>query len=208
VRGDFEVHPIGTGERLKQLEALLTGAEDGARNAIDGRRGNWLQTWSGRQFWPLDPRPEEIHIGDIAHALSNACRYGGHCNRFYSVAEHSVLVSQVVPPEHALIALLHDATEAYCVDVPRPLKPALSGYKAIEHGIWLAVAARFGLPGGMPNEVKAADNAVLLAEQAQIMKAPPAPWCTQGEPAAVTILCLPPMEARALFLRRFHELAQ
>jgi hypothetical protein len=65
-------------------------------------RGDWIQTATGRPFWPIDPRPEDIDIEDIAHALSMLCRFGGHCLRFYSVAEHSVLLSQYVAPEHKL----------------------------------------------------------------------------------------------------------
>ena len=70
--------------------------------AVSARKGDWMQTYTGRQFWPIDPRANEVHIEDIAHALSMMCRYNGHCRTFYSVAEHSVLVSQHVPPEHAL----------------------------------------------------------------------------------------------------------
>lgn len=68
----------------------------------DDRRGDWIQTFTGRRFWPLDPRPEDVCIEDIAHALSLKCRFGGHCTRFYSVAEHSVHVSNYVPAEFAL----------------------------------------------------------------------------------------------------------
>ena len=176
------------------------------RSPDETRTGNWMQTFTGRQFWPLDPRPEEIDLEDIATGLSRACRYAGHCERFYSVAEHSVLVSHVVPPSLALKGLLHDATEAYLVDIPRPIKPALTGYMAIEQRLWEAVAVRFGLSPEMPDAIKAADNAVLLAESTQIMKPHPAPWCVPGEPAAVRILCFPPEEARLLFLARFEEL--
>ena len=77
------------------------------------RNGDWLQTFTGKAFFPLDPRPEEMDIFDIAHALSNLCRYGGHCNKFYSVAEHSVLVSILCRlyygEQVALQGLLHDA---------------------------------------------------------------------------------------------------
>lgn len=184
---------------------LVTG--DNYNNAVGERIGNWMQTYRGGQFWPLDLRPEDVFIEDIAHSLSMICRYGGHCERFYSVAEHSVLVSRVVPPELALIGLLHDATEAYVGDVIRPLKPALSGYAQIEHQVWLAVASRFGLPGSMPNEIKAADNAVLLAEQLVLMKDAPAPWCVGGEPAKVEVRGLVPGEAESEFLDRFAELA-
>ena len=82
------------------------------------RRGGWIQTYTGRQFWPLDPRIEDIDIHDIAHALSHQCRYSGHCLRFYSVAEHSVLLSHHVAGEHMLWALLHDAWEAYLAAIP------------------------------------------------------------------------------------------
>lgn len=182
------------------------GAETYNNNPTAERKGNWQQVYTGRQFWTLDPRPEDIDIHDIAHALALQCRYGGHCESFYSVAEHSVLVSYVVPPELALIGLLHDATEAYCVDVPRPLKVALSEYKDIEDRIWRAIATRFGLPLKMPQAIKDADNAVLLAEQQQIMKSAPAPWCIPGKPADVGIACLSPAHAEDWFLRRFKGL--
>lgn len=170
------------------------------------RIGNWMQTYSGSQFWPLDPRPEEIEIEDIAHALSNTCRFAGHCERFYSVAEHSVYVSRMVPPHMRLMGLLHDASETYVVDVPRPLKPSLVGYKEIENKVWEAIAARFGLSSVMPPEIKVADNAVLLAERDQIMKPEAAPWCLDGTPAPVTIECLSPQDAELLFLREFGRL--
>lgn len=176
-------------------------------NNPDGERfGNWQQVFTGKQFWTMDPRPEEVDIEDIAHALSMQCRYGGHCERFYSVAEHSVLVSQVVPREMALIGLLHDATEAYCVDVPRPLKPFLSEYKGIEDRLWRAIADRFGLPHIMPKEIKVADNAVLLAEARQIMKPHPAPWCIEGEPADVMVWGHAPWMAKEVFLDRYRKL--
>lgn len=73
------------------------------------RIGDWIQTFTGRQFWPLDPQPDHIDIADIAHALAHDCRFGGHCRRFYSVAEHSVLLSRAVAPEFRLAALMHDS---------------------------------------------------------------------------------------------------
>jgi hypothetical protein len=119
------------------------------------RIGDWMQTASGRMFWPLDPRPEEVHIEDIAGALSKLCRYNGHCEWHYSVAQHSVYVSYQVPREHEFAALMHDATEAYCADVPRPLKKHLAGYADIERNIWLAIAQRYNLPADLPQEVHA-----------------------------------------------------
>ncbi|MGA0610089.1 HD family hydrolase [Caldimonas sp. KR1-144] len=170
------------------------------------RAGDWMQTSSGKAYFPADPRAEDIDIFDIAHALSNLCRYGGHCSTFYSVAEHSVLVSQVVPPELAMQALLHDATEAYLVDLPRPIKHMLPGYCDLEDLNWAAVAAKFGLPYALDQAVKDADNAVLLAEKEQLLGPSPAPWSVPGEPADVTVLGLPPTAAAATFLRRFFEL--
>jgi uncharacterized protein len=86
------------------------------------RTGDWIQTYTGKQFWPLSPLPEDIVIEDIAHALSMQCRFGGHVRTFYSVAQHSVHVSLLVEPQYALWGLLHDAAEAYLVDLPRPIK--------------------------------------------------------------------------------------
>ena len=133
------------------------------------REGDWMQTYSGGRFYPLDPRAEDLNPEDIAHALSLLCRYGGHVDRFYSVAEHCVLMSRAVAPEHALAALLHDATEAYVVDVPRPLKRYLGRYRDIEDMVWLAIVARFGVPVSLPPEVIEADSRILLTERRALM---------------------------------------
>jgi hypothetical protein len=173
---------------------------------LSQRKGDWMQTASRGVFWPLDPRPEEVHIEDIAAALSKLCRYGGHCRRFYSVGEYSVLVSHVVPEDLALVGLLHDATEAFLVDLPRPVKRYLPGYVEAEDRLWRVIAERFGIDPETIHLVKDADNAVLLAEQRALMPPPPRPWSVQGEPADVPILGLPPHFAEALFLERFKEL--
>ena len=171
----------------------------------DARKGHPLQTRSGIQYYPLDPRASEVRLRDIAHSLSMLCRYNGHCNGFYSVAEHSVLVSQQVPPEHALSALLHDATETYCSDVPRPLKVDLVGYAEIEHRNWLAIACKFGLDPAMHESIHVADNAVLLAEKQQIVDNH-FDWNIPGTAANVQIKCLAPHLAYDLFINRFVEL--
>lgn len=171
-----------------------------------GRVGDWMQTVSGKMFWPMDPRPEEVDIEDVAHALSMLCRFGGHCNTFYSVAQHSVYVSYVVPPEFALMGLLHDAGEAYCVDMPRPIKRHLAGYRDIESRVWRAIADRFGVPYQLPECVHLADNAMLLAEKAQLLRAEPAPWSVPGQPADITIYPMSPKHARDVFMGRFAEL--
>jgi len=172
------------------------------------RRGDWMQTATGRQFWPLDPRADEVHILDIAAHLSKICRYNGACDWHYSVAQHSVYVSHQVPPEHALAGLLHDAPEAYCCDIHRPLKVSLAGYAEIELGVWCAVAERFGLPVDLPQCVHDADQAVLLAEKAQIMRPTPHPWNVPGAPAPIRVSQWTPDMAREAFLSRFAALTQ
>mgnify|MGYP000252204249 CR=1 FL=1 len=147
------------------------------------RRGDWQQTFTGRQFWPLDPRAEDIDVRDIAHALALQCRFAGHCRVPYSVAEHSVRVADLLLSETgerdiALAGLLHDASEAYCIDVPRPLKPWLTGYKAIERDVMLAVERWANLFAGACESplVKRADEVLLMTEARDLMSAAPAPW--------------------------------
>jgi hypothetical protein len=172
------------------------------------RNGDWMQTISGGQFWPIDPRPEDVRIEDIAHALSMMCRFGGHCTRFYSVAEHSVLVSRAVPAEHALWGLLHDAPEAYVADIVRPAKRFISGYREVEDRIMLAICQAFGLATEMPPDVKRADNAVLADEAGQIMGPAPAVWTLPEPPSGAIIVGLSPNDAKAAFLARFDELTR
>src|SRR3989344_3806442 len=128
------------------------------------RVGNWMQTFTGRRFYPLDPRPEDVCVEDIAHALSLVCRFGGHVRFHYSVAQHSLYVSNHVDDHGAggqdvLIALLHDAAEAYIGDVVWPLKQAteMLGYRVVEERVERAVFERFGLPLPLPAVVKHAD---------------------------------------------------
>lgn len=171
------------------------------------RKGDWIQTFSGHPYWPMDPRIEDVHVVDIAHALSNLCRYTGHVRTFYSVAEHSVYVSMLVPEEHAFCALLHDAPEAYVNDLARPLKKQLADYQAAEQLNWLVVADRFGLPKDMPACVHEADNAMLRAERQQLMAPSTKDWALgAGEVPQVGQLGMLPQQAEAAFLRRFHIL--
>lgn len=172
------------------------------------RKGDWMQTATGRQFWPIDPRPEEISIIDIAHALSNLCRYAGHCSEFYSVAQHSVLVSRALPRGLRFWGLLHDASEAYLVDIPRPLKPFLTGYHEAEDRVMAAVVHAFRLtPATMPPEVKRVDNAIAADEAAQIMVAPPAAWRLPEPALGIRIRPWSPEAARNAFLADYTRLA-
>jgi len=145
-------------------------------NNNNPRKGDWIQTYTGIQFWPLDPLPHEIEIEDIAHALSLICRYAGHCSRFYSVAQHSILVSHFVPKKLALTGLLHDASEAYISDIPKPVKNFLPDYAIIEKAIEIAIAERYHLPFPIPKEVKHIDMVMLKTEVRDLMVIPPADW--------------------------------
>lgn len=167
-------------------------------------RGDWIQTAMGRQFWPIDPRPDEVFLDDIAHHLSMLCRFGGACLRFYSVAEHCVLLARAAPRPIRRWALLHDAAEAYLVDVPRPIKPFLVGYDQAEARIMNCVAIRFNLHLGLPDQVKVLDRAILMDEQLQNMAPAPVPWSTDVAPLGIKLQFWDPVRARAEFLAEFE----
>ncbi len=174
------------------------------------RHGGWTQTVSGKRFYALDPRPEDVDILDIAHALSMQCRFGGHTREFFSVASHSLLVSTLVPDRLRLPALLHDAAEAYLIDLPRPIKrqPEFAHLRAIESAIEAAIATRFGLVHGdfhAPG-VKHADLVALATEARDLMAVTPNPGEAWGEaaPIAARVVPQPPLAARGLFLDAFR----
>ena len=173
-------------------------------------RGHWMQTYTGGQFYPMDPRPEDVNGADIAHALSLICRYGGHVMRFYSVAEHCLLLSYAVKPEHALWALLHDATEAYVGDMVRPLKLHMPDYCDAEDRVMAAIAERYGLEGvTMPADVKDADTRILLDERASVMRRTSDTWSQDGmEPLGVTVHAWPSAVVESLYLERLYELTR
>lgn len=178
------------------------------RPAFSERIGDWMQTYSGRKYWPMDPRPDEVHIEDIAHSLSLQCRFAGHCIQFYSVAEHSVHVARWLDkhygPVTAIHGLLHDATEAYCVDVPRPLKPSLTNYKQIEASNWVAIAKRFHLANELPAAVHEADNRIIADELVNLR---PMAWHAQhNDPLGVSIGRWSPEAAEDEFLAEYVRL--
>lgn len=135
-----------------------------------------ILTHSGIEFDVCKPDPDLIEIEDIAHALSNICRFTGHTKHFYSVAQHSYLCATLVPKEHQLETLLHDAAEAYIGDVSSPLKAQLPGYQMIEFKLDQAIRQRFGLPAKKTPWVKEADLQMLAAEKAQLMPQFEEPW--------------------------------
>lgn len=183
------------------------GYYDNDNLPVAERHGDWMQTYTGRQFWPMDPRADEVHIFDIAHALSMQCRYAGHSLRFYSVAEHCVHLAQHVSEPNRLWALLHDASEAYLVDVPRPVKPYLPGYKEAEARVMAAVCDRFGLPYEMPAEVHAADGAIIGDERVNMAPCV-AEWYSTGGPLGIRLEYWSPERAESEFLRTFDWLTR
>lgn len=182
-------------------------------NLID-RKGDWVNTFLGIQFWPLDPRPEEIDIRDIAHALSMQCRFTGHIKQFYSVAQHCLFVSEHCDPADALWGLLHDATEAYLVDLARPIKhdPSMSGYRVAEGALMIAICQRFGLEPIQPESVKIADHRTLVTEAEQLMAHIHPDWMKDwgwlGEAFPERLEPLTPKMAELTYLRRFAELSR
>lgn len=172
-------------------------------------RGYWMQTHSGKRFHPFDPHAEDVCIEDIAHALSNLCRFAGHVATFYSVASHSVFVSELVVrlghPEHALAALLHDAAEAYYVDVPSPLKSGLPDYKsALGHGESVVMGA-FGLSCVLPPVVRRADL-MALADEARDLMGGHYGWELPEPESGIRVVPESPAAAQARFLDRFRRL--
>jgi hypothetical protein len=182
-------------------------AQDKAKAVYSG----WIRVFSGGKFRPADPRAEDIRITDIAHALSNLCRYTGHCSVYFSVAQHSCLVSDVLPAQYKLWGLLHDASEAYTGDLAAPTKvlPEMAAFRHMEDNIMAEVIRRFRLsPLAEPLAVKLADKAVLLAEAAALGMHPETWGIDYVEPAKVEVRPWPPEKAEFEFLRRYCELTR
>lgn len=171
-------------------------------------RGNWIQTYTGKQFYALDPQPDDICIEDIAHALSNMCRYAGHCKKFYSVAEHSILVAESVAPEYQLAALLHDASEAYLVDIPRPFKAYLDNYYELEGNIMDVIYTKFGADQRFHDVIKSVDTRILNDEREQNMNTSEHVWDDYGDPLGVKLKFLSPEEAEGEFLAFFDAIIE
>lgn len=182
-----------------------------------------IQTYTGREVFPLDLKPSDICINDIAHALSMKCRFTGHMLDFYSIAQHSLqtvnamewLKGAALTPQELLAGLLHDASEAYFPDFAKPIKGnfyvqpkdwQMVQFKQVETEVQEVVAIRFGLDTNCFEDqlVKQADYAMLRMEQRCLMKqvdwwslpdAPELPWDVEG---------IEWRTAERLFLERFH----
>lgn len=181
------------------------------REQEDQRGDGWFVTRSGNKFFPLKPRAGEILIHDVAFALSNISRFGGHVE-FYSVAEHSCIISDALPAAFKFMGLMHDATEAFLGDCVRPLKQQLPQYREAEENLWRVIAEQYGLPEHLPLIIKEYDNRALLAERNQLMEAGKNTrdwyWDGKFEPLKVRIQCWPPQVARREFMKRYEALTK
>ena len=170
------------------------------------RLGGWIQTYTGGQFWPLDPLASEIDILDIAHSLSMQCRFNGHISRFYSVAEHCCHVADLLPDQLKMAGLLHDASEAYLCDLPSPLKTS-DGFAEIygeaEARLDQVIARRFDI--GYPHnpEIKDADRLLLHTEALQLMNPLHAEWPIGETGDELVLPCWSPEEAESRFMGKF-----
>lgn len=166
-----------------------------------------IQLANGVMFDLLEPDSELIEIEAIAHSLSQLCRFTGHSTDFYSVAQHCVVVSRLVPAELALDGLLHDGAEAFIGDVSTPLKRMLPQYRAIENNIEHTIGIRFGVFLKDMAPVKHADRTALATERRDLgLPGNDEYWDGLPEPAPWTIVPLGIVEARLAFLARFAEI--
>jgi len=167
----------------------------------------FITTYTGKVIYFEKPDPASIDIIDIAHALSNQCRFAGHTKRFMSVAEHSILVS-LQCPEYGLEGLLHDASEAYMVDMPTPIKRKIKDYKVYEDRLMSAIFTRFQLKYPLPQEVHDADRAQLVREAKELVTL--SDWADSYEVKMPGLAPrgLRPEDAKSQFLNHFRNLME
>lgn len=190
------------------------------------KKDAWLQTFCGIKFNVFEPKLEDILIQDIAHALSNISRFGGHCREFTSVAQHCVLVSRLIDnpalPTHELAklklaGLLHDATEAYLIDLPSPIKRQMPVYVSIENNLHSLVAKKFDLTMEDFHAIKLYDKVALVMESKALMAPFHPDWeiddsvlgqvltCSEDYPGFYK-QCWTPKQAEHIYLNTFTEL--
>lgn len=168
-----------------------------------------IQLASGRVFNFLKPEETEFLLTDIAHALANVARFAGHTRSFYSVAQHSVHVAELVAPKHQLAALLHDATEAFLGDITTPLKQLLPEYQKIEERVHNTIMDQCELPRKLHASIKRADTIMLVTEQRDLM-----PLLANGhpfierdvQPRNATVVPVSPFFAKRMFIRKYYEI--
>ena len=200
---------IGSVEVHDSLTHVATFSDDAPPTA-----GPYLQTVSGRWVNPFEPDPAQLDAGDIARALANQCRFGGHSRVFYSVAQHCVIVSRVVEArggdvEDVFAALMHDAGEAYLGDMPHPIKHRSelgAAFRDAEARLDQAIRDRFKIKAHVP-EVKRVDRA-LLATERRAFSAEVWHWpeLEDVEPLDLELTAWSPDVAADEFAKRYAEL--
>lgn len=204
IRWTGNVQPVGPAEEI----AVLAAAETRWALPASVADARWIPTVTGKQFNLLEPRADQVCLFDIGLALARIPRFGGHTRQPYSVAQHSVHVSRLVPQPLALAGLLHDASEAYVQDLVRPLKQLLPGYKAIEARIQAAIGERFGIETFDLPEIKLADERAVATEIRDLLIGPANEWRPLPAPDPRTIKpCACWEDAADRFFRRFAELS-
>lgn len=196
------------------LDRLDVVAPETDANGDRGSGKGWMGTSTGKKFWPLAPRPEDVDVRDIARGLAMTCRYGGQVKRYYSVAEHCVLVSRHVAPELALKALFHDCAEAYIGDMIRPLKhqSEMAAFRTAEREIEACINLALGLnvSHAEHDAIKVIDDRILIDEICALSVRPDyylsTPLLKDKQALGVTIVGFGPASAEEQFLVRYHEL--
>lgn len=172
----------------------------------------YIETWSGLHFHPWKPKPEEVDLKDIAHALSLQCRFNGHVTRFYSVAEHAIIMSRLVEPCLELAALIHDAAEAYIGDMAHPIKASgqMDAYEVLDELVTRAICAKFDVEYGQTQDegLKALDRRLCATEARVLFQAVPG-WTTRYTELEEEFhpKGLSPTQAERAFLKRFKEVS-
>lgn len=169
--------------------------------------GPTILLFGGTYFDFTAPETSAFTIEDIAHGLAMTCRFAGQCSRHYSVAQHSVHLSRLVPHGHAYQGLMHDAAEAFVGDMAKPLKIMLTEYQAVEKRVEATIFARFKVATPLPPTIKDADLRMLVTEQRQLMANRDQWSYTAGRrPFDLVIPAWSPDQAKAEFLERYSEL--
>ena len=167
--------------------------------------GSAILVRTGRLVDPATMTAMDVDVEDIAHGLSQICRFGGQCTDFYSVAQHSVIVSMACSPDLAMCGLMHDASEAYLLDVPTPHHSLFARVLNMHYRVMQVIATVFEFEWPMPPELKAIDQMALETEMGDLMGDEGRKLAT-GSKLPMTICPVGPKEAKAMFLDRYAEL--
>ena len=154
-----------------------------------------IRTNSGLYINVFDPKPEVICIEDIAHAEAAIPRFAGHLNKHYSVAQHSLMAAELATPKNRKAALLHDATEAFMLDMPTPIKNQLPEYKLAEDRLMAVIAEKFGIQFPFDPEIKEIDKYLVNLEWEKLVRNPDKEF-----------KCLTAIQAKKEFLRVYNEI--